>query len=95
MNTLTSSKRRLHIGRVGQRRQIVIPEHICEELGLFVGDFVEVSRDRHMVLVKPQKITDRTEVLTPREKTLIRKGEEEIITGKAKSWKTIKHEMGR
>jgi bifunctional DNA-binding transcriptional regulator/antitoxin component of YhaV-PrlF toxin-antitoxin module len=95
MNTLTPPKKRLHIGRVGQRRQIVIPEHICEELGLFVGDFVEVSRDRHTVLVKPQKITDRTEALTPRQKALVRKGEKEISAGKGKSWKTIKHEMGR
>lgn len=92
---ITPPRRRLHIGRVGQRRQVVIPKSICEELGLFVGDFVEVSRDRYTVLVKPQKITDRKETLTPREKTLIRKGEKEITTGKAKTWKTIKHEMGR
>jgi bifunctional DNA-binding transcriptional regulator/antitoxin component of YhaV-PrlF toxin-antitoxin module len=95
MNTITTPQKRLHIGRVGQRRQVVIPEHICEELGLLVGDFVEVSRDRHMVLVKPQKMTDRKEPLTPREKALVRKGEKEIATGKGKSWKTIKHEMGR
>jgi hypothetical protein len=68
---------------------------ICEELGLLVGDFVEVSRDRHTVLVKPQKITDRKEPLTSREKMLIRKGEKEIVAGKGKSWKTLKHEMGR
>ena len=30
------------ISKVGQRRQVVIPKEICEDLGLKEGDFVEV-----------------------------------------------------
>jgi AbrB family looped-hinge helix DNA binding protein len=34
------------ISRLGQRRQVVIPKEICKELGLSVGDFVEVRMTR-------------------------------------------------
>ncbi len=31
------------IGKIGQRRQVVIPKEICEELGLQTGDFVVLA----------------------------------------------------
>jgi AbrB family looped-hinge helix DNA binding protein len=38
------------ISKLGQRRQVVIPKEICEELGLEVGDFVEVEQVRNTVV---------------------------------------------
>ena len=39
------------ISKVGQRRQVVIPKEICDELGLHKGDFVEVTRDKSVVII--------------------------------------------
>ena len=33
------------ISKLGQRRQVVIPKDICENLGLETGDFVEIIQD--------------------------------------------------
>ena len=34
----------MRISKLGQRRQVVIPKEICDELGLREGDVVEVAR---------------------------------------------------
>lgn len=39
--TATTQER---IGRVGQRRQVVIPREICESLNMRGGDFVAVEQ---------------------------------------------------
>jgi AbrB family looped-hinge helix DNA binding protein len=55
--TLTSTLRRevMPISKLGQRRQIVIPKEICDELGLQEGDFVEVTSAKGLVIIKPKK----------------------------------------
>ena len=63
------------ISKVGQRRQVVIPKEICEDLGLKEGDFVEVKESWGFVLIKPKKLVDSDDdILIPEEETLIRKG---------------------
>ena len=59
------------IGKIGQRRQVVIPQDICEDLGLEVGDYVEVQRVTGTVVIKPQKFMDVEEVLTSEQKASI------------------------
>ena len=59
------------IGKIGQRRQVVIPKEICEELGLQTGDFVEVKQVKGTVVIKPKKLVDADEVLTPAQKAQI------------------------
>ncbi len=59
------------IGKIGQRRQVVIPKEICEELGLQTGDFVEVKQVKGTVVIKPKKLVDADEVLTPAQKAEI------------------------
>jgi AbrB family looped-hinge helix DNA binding protein len=56
------------ISKLGQRRQVVIPKEICEDLGLDVGDFVEVQQVSGTVVIKPKKLVDADEVLTARQK---------------------------
>ncbi len=59
------------ISKLGQRRQVVIPKEMCEELGLHIGDFVEVQRIKGTVVIKPKKLVDADEVLTPTQKAVI------------------------
>lgn len=59
------------ISKLGQRRQVVIPQEICEELGLQTGDFVEVQQVKGTVVIKPKKLVDADELLTPEQKAQI------------------------
>ena len=59
------------ISKLGQRRQVVIPKEICEDLGIDVGDFVEVQQVSGTVVIKPKKLVDADEVLTQRQKAVI------------------------
>src|SRR5919205_1621461 len=75
MNTYRTMKERkdasMPIGKIGQRRQVVIPKEIFDALGLRTGDFVEVQRVKGTVVIKPKKIVDADEVLTPEQKATI------------------------
>ena len=83
------------IGKIGQRRQVVIPKDICDALGLQTGDFVEVQRVKGTVVIKPKKLVDAEDVLTPEEEAIVGKGERQLRQGKSKSWSAIKHELAR
>src|ERR687883_2130495 len=75
MNTYRTMKERrdgvMPIGKIGQRRQVVIPKEIFDALGLRTGDFVEVQRVKGTVVIKPKKIVDADEGLTPEQKATI------------------------
>ncbi len=59
------------ISKLGQRRQVVIPKEICDELGLHEGDFVEVTSAEGQVIIKPKKGVDAGEVLTLAQRAVI------------------------
>jgi AbrB family looped-hinge helix DNA binding protein len=86
---------RERIGRVGQRRQVVIPRDILESLKLREGDFVAFSRQASGVLVKPKRLVDPDDVLTPAEAKKVRHGMEQIKAGRFKLWRDVKRELGR
>ena len=81
------------ISKIGQRRQVVIPKDICDELGLSVGDFVEVNRVNNTVVIKRKKLVDADDELTPEEERIVHKGERELREGKSKPWSQIKHAL--
>ena len=83
------------IGRVGQRRQVVIPREICETLELRVGDLVAFAKQHNGVLIKPQRVVDPDDVLTPAEAKKVRHGMKQIKEGRFKLWRDVKHELGR
>ena len=83
------------IGKIGQRRQVVIPKEIFEALGLQTGDFVEVAKVKNTVVIKPKKLVDADDVLTPEEETAVRKGERQLRQGQSKPWSQIKHGLAR
>ena len=81
------------IMRLGQRRQVVIPKEICEELNLQEGDFVEVTKAEGMVVIKPKKLVDADDILTPAEEELVRKGEAQLKKGEYVSWPELKKKL--
>lgn len=83
------------IGKIGQRRQVVIPKKIFEDLGLETGDFVEVTQVNRTVVIKPKKVVDADDVLTPEEEKIVRKGERQLREGKFVVWSDIKHGLAR
>ena len=74
------------ISKLGQRRQVVIPKQICNELGLQEGDFVEVTSGKGQVIIKPKKVVDPDDVLTPAQRAVIdhrlAEAEEDIKAGR-------------
>jgi len=81
------------VSKLGQRRQVVIPKEICEQLGLQEGDFVEVTEQGGMVVIKPKRLVDPDDILTPEEEEIVRRGEEQLRRGESKSWQEIKDEL--
>ena len=94
MASKTATTQRERIGRVGQRRQVVIPREIFEQLQMREGDFVAFSRTNNGVLVKPKRLVDPDDVLTPAEAKKVRHGMKQIREGKTKPWPQIKHDLG-
>ena len=83
------------VGKVGKRRQVVIPKKICEELGLQEGDFVEIElkEEEGVILLKPKKPVDAEDVLTPEEEELVAKGFEQIRRGEYVRWEDLQDEL--
>jgi AbrB family looped-hinge helix DNA binding protein len=81
------------ISKVGPRRQVVIPKQLCEDLGLGEGDFVELRPTKGGILIKPKKIVDPDDVLTPREAKIVRQGLAEAKRGRTRPWRQIKDEL--
>ena len=70
------------VSKLGVRRQVVIPKTIWEDLGLMAGDYVEVERVARTVVLKPKKLVDADDVLTPKEEeATVHHGEEQIRQG--------------
>ena len=83
-----------YVGRVGQRRQVVLPKPLCDEIGLEEGDFVEVSAQGGLMLVKPKRLVDADDSLTPGEARKVRRGLKQMREGKTRPWSAVKHELG-
>ena len=83
------------IGKIGQPRQVVIPREMLESLRLREGDFVAFSRKANGVLVKPKRLVDPDDVLTPAEAKKVRQGMHQFKAGQFKRWQDVKDELGR
>lgn len=82
------------IGRVGQRRQVVIPRDILETLKLRKGDLVAFSKQANGVLIKPRRATDPDDVLTPVEAKKVRHALKQVRERKTRPWSHVKYELG-
>ncbi len=83
------------IGKIGQRRQVVIPKEIFEALGLKTGDFVEVTQVKRTVVIKPKKLVDAEDVLTPEEERAVRRGEAQLRRGEYVTLEDLEHDLDR
>jgi len=81
------------VSKLGKRRQVVIPKEICEELGLQEGDFVEVNQEGNTIVIKPKKLIDPEDVLTPEEEEIVARGFEQLKKGEYVTWEELKHEL--
>jgi AbrB family looped-hinge helix DNA binding protein len=81
------------IGRVEPRRQVVIPREILETLNLQEGDFVAFSPQANGVLIKPKRVVDPDEVLTPAEAKKVRHALKQVERGKTRPLAKIKNEL--
>ncbi|HUE23029.1 MAG TPA: AbrB/MazE/SpoVT family DNA-binding domain-containing protein [Bryobacteraceae bacterium] len=83
------------IGRVGRRRQVVIPRHMLETLNIQEGDFVAFAEQKNGVLIKPRRVVDPDDVLTREESALVKKAEREMRQGKFVTLAQLRHELDR
>jgi|HubBroStandDraft_5_1064220.scaffolds.fasta_scaffold24293_4 bifunctional DNA-binding transcriptional regulator/antitoxin component of YhaV-PrlF toxin-antitoxin module len=86
---------RERIGRVGQRRQVVIPREIFEKLQMREGDFVAFAPHRSGVLVKPKRVVDPDDVLTAEQSAVMKKAEREMRQGKFVTLDQLRHDLDR
>ncbi len=56
---------------------------------------MEVERVEHTVVIKPKKLVDAEDVLTPEEEEAVRHGEEQIRRGEYVTLEKLEHEMER
>ena len=82
------------IGRVGQRRQVVIPRELLASLNIREGDFVAFAKHANGVLIKPKRVVDADDILTPEEAKRLRQSLKQMRQGKTRPWARIKHELG-
>ena len=95
MASKTTTPTQERIGRVGQRRQVVIPREIFDKLRMREGDFVEISRKGNTVVLQPKRVVDADDVLTEEEAKMVRRGEAQLKRGDSKSWRDVKHDLAR
>jgi AbrB family looped-hinge helix DNA binding protein len=89
----TPSQKR--VGRVGQRRQVVIPREILNDLNVQEGDLVAFSEQKGGVLIKPMRSVDTVTRLRPKEVRVVRRGEAQLKRGQSKPWRAIKNALPR
>ncbi len=84
----------MSISRLGRRRQLVIPKAICEALGLEEGSFVEVTHRKGRITIRPKKVVDQEDTLTPEEEKIVAKGFRQIKRGQYVTLDELKRELG-
>ena len=83
------------VGRVGQRRQVVIPREILKTLKLQAGDLVAFAEQKNGVLIKPKRVVDPDDVLSAKESALVNKAEHEMRQGKYVTLDQLRHDLDR
>ena len=93
LHTIKTRSDAMAASKLGQRRQVVIPRDLCKQVGLEVGDYIEVVVQGGTVIIKPKKLVDADLVLTPEEAIIVRKGREELKRGEYVTLEELDHEL--
>jgi bifunctional DNA-binding transcriptional regulator/antitoxin component of YhaV-PrlF toxin-antitoxin module len=80
---------------VGQGRRVVIPREMLENLNLQEGDFVAFAEQKNGVLIKPKRLVDPDDILTPEESALVKKAEREVRQGKFVALAELRNDLDR
>ena len=88
--TATTEER---IGRVGQRRQVVIPREMLETLNIREGDFVAFRKQANGVLIKPKRVVDPDDVLSSEESAQIAKARREMRAGRGITLAQLEYDL--
>ena len=62
---------------------------------MHAGDFVAFAQKQGGILVKPKRMVDRDDLLTPAEAKIVRRGEAQLKRGDSKAWRDVKHTLAR
>ena len=95
MASKTATTNPERVGRLGQRRQVVIPREIIENLRIRTGDFLAITQKDNTIVVKPKRIVGAGDFLTSEEAKMVRRGEAQLKRGQSKSWRDVKHALAR
>ncbi len=74
---------------------MVIPREILETLKLQPGDLVAFAEHKNGVLIKPTRLVDADDTLSPAEAKLVRRGEAQLKRGDSKPWRVVIHALPR
>ena len=83
----------MRIVKIRTNRQVTVPKVIFDELGLKEGDFVEVSRKGENIVIKPKRLVDAEDTLSPEEEKLVDEGFKQLKRGESVLWKELKDEL--
>lgn len=81
------------VGRIGPRRQIVIPQSIFATLNFQAGDLVAFAKHGDGVLVKPRRVASADDTLTVEQSKRLRQSLRQTRQGKTRPWAAIKDEL--
>lgn len=80
--------------KIRTNRQVTVPKVIFDDLGLKEGDYVDVSLQGSDIVIRPKRLVDLDDTLSPEEDKLVEKGFRELCQGKSVAWSALKDELG-
>ncbi len=80
--------------KIRTNRQVTVPKVIFDNLGLKEGDYVDVSLQGSDIVIRPKRLVDLDDTLSPEEEKLVEKGFRELRQGKSVAWSALKDELG-
>ena len=69
------------LGKLGKRRLVVIPQDVCDEVGLKEGDLIELLAREGTIIITPKKVVDADKVRTNGKVVSASSAQAEIRTG--------------
>ena len=82
-----------HVRKIKMNRQVTIPKDIFDDLQWEEGDFVEVKRAKDGVFIKPKKLVDPDDILSPEDEASIRRGIAQMKRGEYSDWEDVKKRL--
>ena len=80
--------------KIRTNRQVTVPKVIFDDVGLKEGDYVDVTLQGSDIVIRPKRLVDLEDTLSPEEEKLVEKGFRELRQGKSVAWSELKDELG-